>query len=74
MDGKYALDAFAVADAPDGEHFVQAAPAPANYHAGKYLDTFLVAFHDFGVHTHAVADAKVPGGIFAKLFRFNFIK
>src|SRR6266571_3687238 len=44
VDGKNALDAFAVADAADGEHFVQTAATTADHDAGKNLDAFLVAF------------------------------
>ena len=73
MDGKNALHTFAVADAADGEGFVQAATAAADDHARENLDAFLVAFDNFGVHAHGVADVKFRG-VFAKLFRFNFIK
>lgn len=74
VNGKYALDAFSIADAADGKHFVQAVATSANYNAGKNLDTFFVAFNDLRVHAHTVANAKIRGGVFAKLFRFNFIK
>jgi len=73
VDGENALDAFAVADAADGEHLVQAVAAAANHYPGKNLDTFLVAFDNFCVHAHGIADRKISR-VFAKLFRLNFIK
>jgi hypothetical protein len=54
-----ALDTFAVADAADGEGFVQAAAFAANHDAGENLHAFLVAFDDAGMDAHAVADIKL---------------
>ena len=71
MQREHALDAFAVADAPHGERLVQPAAAPADHHAGENLNAFLVAFHDFGVDAHRVADVEFRF-VFAKLFRFEF--
>jgi hypothetical protein len=51
-----ALDAFAIADSPDGEHLVQAVPTAANDDAGKNLDPFFIALDDFGVDPDTVAD------------------
>jgi len=47
--------------------------SPSNDDTGKNLDTFLVAFHDFGMDAHGIAHAKI-GRHFPKMFRFNFIK
>jgi hypothetical protein len=68
-----ALDAFAVADAADGEGLVQPAPAPANDHAGKHLNALLVAFDDLGMHAHAVTDVE-DGIVRPKLFGLNFVQ
>lgn len=73
MDGKNALDAFAVADAPDGEHLVEPVAAPSDDDPGKDLDAFFVAFDDLGMHAHRIANREF-GRLFAKLFRFDFIK
>src|SRR6266516_4256005 len=73
MDGKHAFNAFAIADAADGEGLIQAAAAFANHHAGENLDALLVAFHHFGVHPHGIAHREIHG-VFAKLFRFDFVE
>jgi len=73
VDGENPLDAFAVADAADGEGLVQSVPAAADDDARKNLDAFLVAFDNFCVHAHGIADRKISR-VFAKLFRLNFIK
>src|SRR6266567_1247905 len=73
MHWENALDAFTVADAAHGKGLVYPMPPAPDHNARKNLDPFLVAFHDFGVHAHRVADAKFRS-VFAVLFRFNFIK
>jgi len=73
MHRENALHPFAVADASHGEHLVQPAPPPANDDPGKDLDALFVAFDNFGVYSHGVAHGKVRS-LFAKLFRFNFVK
>ena len=59
VDGENALDAFAVADAADGEHLVQAVAAAANHYPGKNLDTFLVPFDDSLVNIDDIADLEL---------------
>src|SRR5437016_5707361 len=46
MQGKYPFDTLAVRDTAHGERFVEPATLPADYHASKDLDSFLVSFHD----------------------------
>src|SRR5262249_52348534 len=69
VDGENAFHAFAVADPADSERLVETAAAPADDDAGKNLDSFLVAFHDFGVDADGIADIEL-GGFLAELFRF----
>ena len=73
MERENALDAFAITNAADGEHLVQAMPAAANDDPGKNLNAFLVAFDDFGMHAHGIADGEIRR-VFAKLFGFDFIE
>jgi hypothetical protein len=73
MHRKNALDALTVADATHGKGRVQPATAPADDDAGKNLDTFFVAFHDFGVDADGIADVE-RHRFLAELFRFNLIK
>lgn len=73
MHRENAFDAFAVADASDGECRVHAASSPSDDYTGKDLNSFFVAFDDFGVHTDGVTDGEIEG-LFAELFRFNFIE
>src|SRR5436309_2067865 len=54
MHREHALDTLAVADAADGEHFVQATSAFADHHAGENLDALFVAFDHLRVHAHRV--------------------
>src|SRR5262249_4985443 len=56
IDREHALHALAVADAADGEGFMDAAPLVGDDDAGKNLDAFLVAFANLGVHADTVAD------------------
>ena len=58
MQGEYPLDALAVRDATHGESFVDSPTLTANDYAGEYLDSFLVSFHNAGVHAHAIANRK----------------
>jgi len=73
MQRENTFNAFPVADAPDREHFVEAVTATSDHHAGEDLDSFFVAFDNFGVHAHRIADREICR-FFAKLFGFNFIK
>ena len=52
---------------------MQAVAAPANDHAAEDLDALLLAFHNLGVHTHAVAHRKFHR-ILPVLFRFNLVE
>jgi hypothetical protein len=72
MHGKYSLDALAVRDAAHGESFVDSPTLTANDYAGEYLDSFLVSFHNAGVHAHAIANRKRFGITFL-LFLLNRI-
>ena len=58
MQRKHPLDALAVRDAAYGERLVEPATFPADHHAGKDLDSFLVSFHDARVHAYAIANRK----------------
>src|SRR5215472_9897220 len=71
MQGKYPLHAFAVRDATHGKSFIEPATLPADHYAGKDLDSFLVAFYDPSVHTHAVANRKRRDIAFLLLFLNN---
>jgi hypothetical protein len=48
-------------------------PAAADDHASENLYALFVALDHFGMHTHGIAHAKIRG-VFAILFRLNFIK
>src|SRR4030095_5004596 len=72
MHREHALDTFAVADAADGEGFVQAAPALSDDDTRENLDAFLVAFHDFGVDADGIAYVKA-GRVLPELFRLNLV-
>src|SRR5438132_184750 len=71
MQGKYPLHALAVRDAAYGESFVEPTTLPADHYAGKDLDSFLVAFYDPRVYTHAVANRKRRDIAFLLLFLNN---
>ena len=58
MQGEYPLDAFTVRDAAHRERFIQSATLPADHYPRKNLDSFLVSFHNAGVHAHAIANRK----------------
>ena len=58
MQRENALDALAVRYAAHSEGLVKAAAFAANHYAGKYLNAFLVAFHNAGVNAYAVANRK----------------
>jgi hypothetical protein len=73
MQRKNALNAFTVADPSNGKHLIETVTAPSNDNPGEYLDSFLVTFDDFGMHTNRVAHREVRCFL-AKLFRFDFIK
>src|SRR6476659_10355687 len=72
MQGKYPLDALPVRDATHGESFIDSATLTANDYAGENLDSFLVSFHNAGVHAHAIANRKRFGIAFL-LFLLNRI-
>jgi apolipoprotein N-acyltransferase len=72
MQGKYPLDALTVRDAAHGETFVDSPTLTANDYTGEYLDSFLVSFHNAGVHAHAIANRK-RFGIALLLFFLNRI-
>ena len=72
MQGKYPLDALPVRDAAHGESFVDSPTLTANDYAGEYLDSFLVSFHNAGVHAHAIPNRKRFGIAFL-LFLLNRI-
>src|SRR5207253_6640710 len=73
VNGENTFHTFAVADAADGEIFVQTTAAASDHNAGEHLDAFLVAFHNFGMDAHAVAYVELQR-VLAKLFRFDFVK
>ena len=73
MERKNPLNALAVADATNGEHLVQSMTATANDNTRENLYALFVAFNYFRVHTHGIAYAEIRG-VFAILFRLNFIK
>jgi len=68
MQGKYPFDTLAVRDTAHGERFVEPATLPADYHASKDLDSFLVSFHDASVHADAIANRKGCGIAFLLFF------
>ena len=71
MQRKYTLDALAVRDPPHGETFVEPATLPADYNAGKDLDSFLISFNDARVHAHAIANRKRFGIAFLLFFLYD---
>jgi len=73
MQRENPLHTFAIADAADGEHLVQPVTATADDKTSKNLYALFVAFNDFRMHPHGIADAEIRS-VFAILFRFNFIK
>jgi len=73
MQRENPLHAFALAVAADVKHPFKPMPPRANNHPEKNLYAFFVPFDHFGMHTHSITDAEVRG-VFAKLFRLNFIK
>ena len=70
MQREYPLDAFTVRDAAHRESFIESATLPADHYPRKDLDSFLVSFHNPGVHTHAIANRKRFGVVFL-LFLLN---
>jgi hypothetical protein len=68
MQGKYPLDALAVRDAAHSERFVESATLAADDYPRKDLNSFLVSFHDAGVHAHAIANRKCLGIAFLLFF------
>src|SRR5262245_24656926 len=58
MQWKHSLHALPVRDPAHRESFIQAASFATDHDACKDLDSFLVAFYDPSVYTHAVANRK----------------
>src|SRR5437773_12018351 len=58
MQRENSLHALTIRDTPNGERFVKSASFTADHHAGKYLDSFFIAFDNARVNTHAIADRK----------------
>src|SRR5262245_21186611 len=71
MQRKYSLHALTVRDAAHGEGFVESAALAADHYAGKDLNSFLVAFYDPRVDSHAVANRKGRDIVFLLLFLNN---
>ena len=59
MNREHALDALAVADAPDGESLVDAVAASANHEPGEHLDALLVPLDHLGVHLDRVTHIEL---------------
>src|SRR5215471_15656451 len=68
MQWKHSLHTLSVRDPADSESFIQAAALTTDHDACKDLDSFLVAFYDARVHTHAVANRKRCDVAFLLLF------
>src|SRR5436190_154580 len=72
MQWEDSLDPFTVGNTADGECFVQSAALAADNDAGKNLDSFLIAFHDTGMHPHPIADLEI-GYVGLQLFLLNCV-
>ena len=58
MEREDSLDALSVRNAAHSECLVESAPFTADHHAGKYLDSLFVTFHDARVNAYAVANGE----------------
>ena len=70
MYREHALNADAVRNSADGEHFAHAATLTTNDDAFKNLNTFAVAFDDFCMDTDGIARRKIRN-VVTELFLFN---
>src|SRR5215468_1130287 len=71
MQWKHSLHALTVRDPAHGESFIQTAAFTTDHNARKDLDSFLVAFNDSRMYTHAVANRKRRDFAFLLLFLNN---
>src|SRR5207249_8708383 len=68
MHGEHALDALAVGDAAYSKCFIEPAAFASNHDSSKYLDPFLVSFHNSRMDSDVVAHLECVGVGFLLLF------
>jgi hypothetical protein len=70
---KLSLDTFAPDDPANDEHFARTGPTFGDHGATENLDTFFLAFLNFGVNINGIADPKFVY-LFLKIGAFNGLK
>ena len=73
MQRENPFDAFARYDSADRKSAIDAPAFAGDYRAGKYADTFLVAFFDSAMDVNYVADFKMRN-ILLQAFAFDNVK